>query len=96
MDKLCRWLINYRHAAWLHQRTLCTHQDTRLAIVRVLLPYGGSFLASLCPEAIPFKESVRGVSQKRYFEIDSRFAEELGLVHDGQEVSGGGRWESKG
>ena len=66
-----------------------------MAIVRVLLPSGGSFIASLCPEAVPFKASVKGVPQKKYFEIDSRFADELG-VQDGLEVSGSGRWEGEG
>ena len=76
--------------------TLCTHQDARLAIVRVLLPSGGSFLASLCPEAIPAVKAVKGVPQKKYVEIDSQFAKELGFVQDGLEVSGSGCWESEG
>lgn len=65
---------------------LTNSQDAKLAIVRVLLPCGRSFLASLCPEAIPFRVPQKGVSQKKYFEIDGNFAAELGIVTDGVEV----------
>ena len=65
-------------------------QEAKLAIVRVILPNGHSFLATLCPEAIPYHDVQRGVSHKKYLEIDNSFARELGLSKQGLEVCGGG------
>ena len=50
-----------------------------MSIVRVMLLNGRSFLATLCPEAIPYDEVQKGVSHKKYLEIDSAFAAELGI-----------------
>ena len=47
--------------------------------MRVILPNGTSFLATLCPEAIPYDQVLKGVSHKKYLEIDSAFAAELGI-----------------
>ena len=44
-----------------------------------MLLNGRSFLATLCPEAIPYDEVQKGVSHKKYLEIDSAFAAELGI-----------------
>lgn len=44
-----------------------------------MLPNGTSFLATLCPEAIPYDQVLKGVSHKKYLEIDSAFAAELGI-----------------
>lgn len=45
----------------------------------MMLLNGRSFLATLCPEAIPYDEVQKGVSHKKYLEIDSAFAAELGI-----------------
>ena len=64
-------------------------QDVKLAIVRVILPTNTSFLATICPEAIPFNDVRKGVSHKRYMEIDSSFALELGIREQGVQVNSG-------
>ena len=64
---------------------LCA-QEAKLSIVRVLLPTGSSFLATLCPEAIPYDDVQKGVSHKKYLEIDSAFATELGIREQGMTV----------
>ena len=62
-------------------------QEAKLSIVRVMLLNGTSFLATLCPEAIPYDEVQKGVSHKKYLEIDSAFAAELGIREQGITVS---------
>ena len=57
-----------------------------MAIVRVNLPYSPPFLATLCPEAIPYNDVQKGVSHKKYLEIDSSFATELGIYEQGMQV----------
>ena len=47
--------------------------------MRVILPSGTPFLATLCPVAIPYDQVLKGVSHKKYLEIDSAFAAELGI-----------------
>ena len=57
-----------------------------MAIVRVTLPGGLSFLATLSPQAIPYNIALKGVSHKKYLEIDSIFARELGITDQGVQV----------
>lgn len=57
-----------------------------MAIVRVTLPSGLSFLATLCPQAIPYNDVQKGVSHKKYLEIDNVFARELGIIESGLQV----------
>lgn len=58
-----------------------------MSIVRVYLTGGLSFLATLCPEAIPYDDVQKGVSHKKYLEIDNAFAAELGIWEQGITVS---------
>lgn len=55
--------------------------------MRVMLTNGSSFLATLCPEAIPYDEVQKGVSHRKYLEIDGAFAAELGIREQGMTVS---------
>ena len=57
-----------------------------MAIVRVTLPRGLSFLATLSPQAIPYNDALKGVSHKKYLEIDNIFARELGIIEQGIQV----------
>ena len=57
-----------------------------MAIVRVNLPCGPPFLATLCPKAIHYDNVQKGVSHKKYLEIDNCFAKELRIFEQGMQV----------
>ena len=54
----------------------------QLLIVRVTLANECVFISTLSPAAIPYAHTQRGVSRRRYLEVDPKFAAELGISQD--------------